>query len=314
MARFLIDASGRDAVVGTKNGWRKPREELDRTALWSHWDGVQMTGGLEEGLSLIIYMGEEKKGWIWVFPMTETRVTAGVVMQNSYIREQRRLLQQRGVADWKKELTLQELMLSPFVRSLIEGKEQVLPIMVNGNYSYEVSNHYGRNYAMVGDARGFIDPIFSSGVFLSMKASHLVTDALQVRLNGGNGTADRAMEEAYDKITGAYGFVHRMIRLFYNPHAVTWAEVGTEGDPHRAHESAMAVGHFMLAGDFFENHERYNKFFTLLEDPKHFRRYVRGVVQRDRFQENSCDIPWDVAFGGLATAASTTTGKEHPAS
>src|SRR5262249_44283520 len=52
-ARFLIDASGRDAFVGAKNGWRKPRPELDRTALWSHWDGVTMAGGLEEGLSLI---------------------------------------------------------------------------------------------------------------------------------------------------------------------------------------------------------------------------------------------------------------------
>ncbi|MGH2791036.1 MAG: NAD(P)/FAD-dependent oxidoreductase [Actinomycetota bacterium] len=66
-ARFLIDASGRDAVVGTRNGWRKPRAELDRTALWSHWTGVTMKGGLEEGLSLIICIGEEKKGWIWVF-------------------------------------------------------------------------------------------------------------------------------------------------------------------------------------------------------------------------------------------------------
>jgi flavin-dependent dehydrogenase len=258
-----------------------------------------MAGGLEEGLSLIIYMGEEKKGWIWVFPLTPTRITAGVVMQNSYIREQRRALQGRGSKDWKEDLCLQELELAPFVRSLIEGRKRVLPIMVNGNYSYEVSNHYGPNYAMVGDARGFIDPIFSSGVFLSMKASYLVSGAIRRKLAGGNGQADQAMADAYRQITGAYGFVHRMIRLFYNPHAVTWAEVGTEGEAHRAHESAMAVGHYMLAGDFFENHERYSKFFTLLEDPRHFRRYVRGVVQRDHFQQASCDVPWGVAFGGL---------------
>ena len=56
-ARFVIDGSGRDALIGTKNGWRTPREALDRTALWSHWKGVTMNGGLEEGLSLIIYMG-----------------------------------------------------------------------------------------------------------------------------------------------------------------------------------------------------------------------------------------------------------------
>jgi FADH2 O2-dependent halogenase len=240
--RFLIDASGRDAVVGTTNGWRKPREELDRTALWSHWEGVELAGGLEEGLSLIIYMGEEKKGWIWVFPMSPTRVTAGVVMQNSYIREQRRVLQERRSTDWKEDLCMQELTLSPFVRSLLEGTERVLPIMVNGNYSYEVSNHYGANYAMIGDARGFIDPIFSSGVFLSMKAAHLVSDAVGLKLAGGNGQADEAMARAYRQITGAYGFVHRMIRLFYNPHAVTWAQVGDEGGPHRAQRAPWPSG------------------------------------------------------------------------
>src|SRR5439155_12400909 len=181
-ARFVIDGSGRDALIGTKNGWRTPREALDRTALWSHWKGVTMNGGLEEGLSLIIYMGEEKKGWIWVFPLKPDRITAGVVMQNSYIRERSRALQSEGSKDWKADLTLAELRLSPFVASLIEGTDQVLPIMVNGDYSYEVSNHYGPNHAMVGDARGFIDPIFSSGVFLSIKSSYLVTDAVHMRL------------------------------------------------------------------------------------------------------------------------------------
>ena len=58
-ARFLVDASGRDAFIGAKSGWRKPREELDRTAIWSHWGDVKLAGGLEEGLSIIIYMGLE---------------------------------------------------------------------------------------------------------------------------------------------------------------------------------------------------------------------------------------------------------------
>jgi flavin-dependent dehydrogenase len=298
-ARFLVDASGRDALVGTRQGWRKPREELDRTALWSHWEGVRMQGGLEEGLSLIIYMGEEKKGWIWVFPLTEDRITAGVVMNNSYLREQRRLLQERGSTDWKLDLCMQELKQSSFVKGLLSGTERALPIMVNGNYSYEVKNHYGSNYAMVGDARGFIDPIFSSGVFLSIKTSYLVSDAVHGLLGGDPGAADR-MSSAYEKVTGAYEFVHRMIRLFYNPHAVTWAEVGEEGEVHRAHQSAMAAGHFMLSGGFFEDHERFNRFFTLLEDPKQFHRYATTVIERSDFHDTSCHTPWETAFGGLS--------------
>jgi flavin-dependent dehydrogenase len=303
-ARFLVDASGREAIVGTKNGWRKPREELDRTALWSHWDGVKLAGGLEEGLSLIIYMGEEKKGWIWIFPLTPDRVTAGAVMQNSYMRDQRRKLQEAGSKDPLQDLMWQELMYSPFARALLEGTHQVMPVLVNGNYSYEVKNHYGSNYAMIGDARGFIDPIFSSGVFLSIKTAHLVSEAVHQRLSAGTEAGQAEMVKAYDQVTGAYGFVHRMIRLFYNPHAISWAQVGAEGEVHKRHESAMAAGHFMLAGDFFENHERYHKFFDLLEDPRGFQRYKTLILDREEKPgDQSCHTPWETVFGEMVEAA-----------
>src|SRR5213079_305901 len=211
-ARFLVDASGRDAFIGAKNSWRKPREELDRTAIWSHWGDVKLRGGLEEGLSIIIYMGLEQKGWIWVFPLGEDRITAGFVAQNSYLRDQQLKLTQAGSTDWKYDLCMQELLRSKFVRELLERSKMLLPMLINGNYSYEVKNHYGSNYAMVGDARGFIDPIFSSGVFLSIKTSYLVAAAVHMRLTGDE-RADGQMEHAYDLVNGAYKLVHRMIRL-----------------------------------------------------------------------------------------------------
>jgi len=304
--RFLIDASGREALLGSKYGWRKVREELDRTALWSHWGGVKLAGGLEEGLSLILYMGEEQKGWIWVFPLDVDRVTAGFVAQNSYIRDQRKKLLANGSTNWEHDLCMQELSRSPFVAELLKGTEMKMPIIINGNYSYEVKNHYGSNYAMIGDARGFIDPIFSSGVFLSMKSAYLVANAIHHQFtNTVNGT-NPEMVKAYDQITGAYSFVHRMIKLFYNPHALTWAEVGSDGDVHRRHESAMAAGHYMLSGDFFENHDRYNQFFEMLEDPKKFERYKKIVMDQPKLQTDAgCNSKWEQVFGDLIhTAAS----------
>ena len=295
-ARFLVDASGRDAFIGAKNGWRKPREELDRTAIWSHWVDVKLAGGLEEGLSIIIYMGLEQKGWIWVFPLGENRITAGFVAQNSYIREQQRKLRENGSKDWKYDLCMQELMHSTFVRDLLQGSKMLIPMQINGNYSYEVKNHYGSNYAMVGDARGFIDPIFSSGVFLSIKSSSLVAPAIHKQLTGDTKSANEAIESAYRKITGAYNFVHRMIRLFYNPHSLTWAQAGADGKTHKDHESAMAAGHYMLSGDFFENYQKFDSFFKILEDPNHFRRYKKLVIDRDDFVQPSCESRWDEIF------------------
>ena len=295
-ARFLVDASGRDAFVGAKSGWRKPREELDRTAIWSHWGNVKLTGGLEEGLSIIIYMGLEQKGWIWVFPLGENRITAGFVAQNSYLRDQQRKLKEKGSKDWKQDLCMQELLHSNFVRGLLEGSKMLIPMQVNGNYSYEVKNHYGSNYAMVGDARGFIDPIFSSGVFLSIKTSSLVSAAIDKQLSGELNGENEAMETAYKQVSGAYNFVHRMIKLFYDPHSVTWAQAGADGKTHKDHENAMAAGHYMLSGDFFENYEKFEGFFQILEDPKQFRRYKKLVIDRDDFVQPSCHSRWEEVF------------------
>jgi flavin-dependent dehydrogenase len=241
-------------------------------------------------------MGLEQKGWIWVFPLGENRITAGFVAQNSYLRDQQRKLTQAGSTDWKYDLCMQELLRSKFVRELLEGSTMLLPMLINGNYSYEVKNHYGANYAMVGDARGFIDPIFSSGVFLSIKTSYLVSAAIHKQLTDGLNGTNAEMETAYRQVTGAYNFVHRMIRLFYNPHAVTWAQAGADGLAHRAHESAMAAGHYMLSGDFFENYEKFEGFFKILEDPKHFQRYKKVVIDRPEFNQPSCHSRWDDIF------------------
>ncbi len=295
-ARFLIDASGREAFIGARNSWRQPRAELDRTAIWSHWGDVELCGGLEEGLSIIIYMGEEQKGWIWVFPLGEHRITAGFVAQNSYLREQQRKLKDNGSKDWKSDLCMQELLRSDFVRRLLKGSRMLIPMQVNGNYSYEVKNHYGTNYAMIGDARGFIDPIFSSGVFLSIKSASLVVPAIHNSVCDPARDAREELSDAYRKITGAYNFVHRMIRLFYNPHSLTWAQAGADGERHKDHESAMAAGHYMLSGDFFENYDKFDGFFKILESPEHFRRYKKLVIDREDFVKPSCSSQWEEVF------------------
>jgi len=178
-------------------------------------------------------------------------------------------------------------------------------MMVNGNYSYEIKNHYGTNYAMIGDARGFIDPIFSSGVFLSMKTAFLVSDAVHYQLTNKLESENPRMVKSFELVTGAYNFVHRMIRLFYNPHAVTWAEAGADGQMHKRAETAMAAGHYMLAGDFFENHAKYNNLFEVLENPRLFEKYKVTVIDRTAFQI-PCNTNWEDVFGAIVEPLSTS--------
>jgi len=211
-------------------------------------------------------------------------------------RDRAAKLKENGSKDWKTDLCMQELMRSEFVRGLLKESKMLIPMQVNGNYSYEVKNHFGTNYAMIGDARGFIDPIFSSGVFLSIKSASLVAPRINACLRDAKKDAQEELSEAYRKITGAYGFVHRMIRLFYNPHSLTWAQAGADGERHKDHESAMAAGHYMLSGDFFENYDKFDGFFRILENPDHFRRYKMLVIDREDFAESSCNSRWEEVF------------------
>jgi hypothetical protein len=108
------------------------------------------------------------------------------------------------------------------------------------------------------------------------------------------------IEEAYSQINGAYDLVYRLIKLFYNPHAVSWAEAGSAFPAeHKGHEDAMAAGHYILAGDFFENHKKYQEFLDLLEDPRLFDGYRNLVINREAFNTTSCNVDRSLIFPAL---------------
>ena len=290
-ARFLIDASGRSTFMATKNNWRESNKGFERTALWTHFIDVKnMIGGLEEGSSLIVYLGGEKRGWIWVFPLERDRITAGVVMDSFYLRDQKRDLLAKGSQDWQHDLFFQELKESPFVSKIIDGAKMMMSVITEGDYSYNSNVKHGERFALIGDATRFIDPIFSSGIFLSTKSAWLVADALNEMFSAGDLNNKTPLLRAYEYINGAYNFVYRLISLFYNPHSISFADAGTFLREHQEHENAMAAGHFILSGDFFENHKKYHEFLDILADPRHFEMYRQKIINRPAFNRESCNL------------------------
>ncbi len=226
LARFLLDCSGRNTFLASMKGEKKKYPDLDRTALWTHWYVPELAGGLEEGLSLIIYIGGEKKGWLWIFPLGPNWLTVGVVMNNEYLRGEKTRLQENGSDDWRMALYLQELGFSPFAQTILENGYITQPLVVEGDYSYFTEKKYGTNYAMIGDAAQFIDPIFSSGVYLAINSSRLVTEAVHKKLSGTNGQEMDPLEDAYSHINGAYKMVSRLINFFYSANTINFAQMG----------------------------------------------------------------------------------------
>jgi flavin-dependent dehydrogenase len=290
-ARFVIDATGRDTFMASRMRSKRAHPQLNRAAISTHWAGARYQGGIEEGLLQIIYLGGDKQGWIWAIPVGTDRVSVGVVLNHAHLRKLREEILRAGSLDWQRDVYLGELFSSPFMSEVLTDAHTIQPLMFNGDYSYSVSVKYGENFALVGDASAFIDPIFASGVYLSMNSSRLVAEAVDAQLRSRNGEGKTALASAYARIEGAYGLVDKAIRMFYNPVAINFAQLGPASELiHLYHENAMAVGHYLLAGDFFEHHERYGRFLDMLADPQILRLYRSKVIERPEYASASCDI------------------------
>jgi flavin-dependent dehydrogenase len=298
--RFLFDCSGRNAFLASGWGQRKKFPELYRTAIWTHMKGGALRGGLEEGLSLIIYVGGEKKGWIWIFPLGANWLTVGTVMSNEYIRLQKSKFEAEGTEDWRMSLFLQELGYSPFASDVIKDHKITMPLLTEGDYSYFSEQKYGANYAMIGDAGTFIDPIFSSGVYLAMNSAKIVSKAVTTILNSGNVQDQTPLDAAYTKLAGAYRLIFKLIMFFYKADTLNLAQMGSASNlVHEEHKNAMAVGHYLLAGDFFDRYNDYAQIIDLFQNPRLYETYKRMVLNRSDFEANTCHTDPNVIFHGL---------------
>jgi flavin-dependent dehydrogenase len=298
--RFVVDASGRDTFMSNRLNTKTAHKELERTALsCTKWRGAIFKDTLEQGLIQIVYLGGEKQGWIWCIPLGNDRLSVGVVMNTAYYRAQRARLKAAGVDDWRRALYLEEIDTAPFTREILANAEMEGQLQVNGDYSYVCHQKWGNNFALVGDASAFIDPIFSTGVFMAMKSSSIVSNAVDVRLREGAEASERVFKESYEKVTGAYDVIDKLIRLFYTPEAVNFAQLATadkafaDFDHYR---NAMGVYHFLISGDYFERPDYYDEFIELLRDDRTFNRYQKTIIDRPTLNSTSCDVPHDVAF------------------
>jgi hypothetical protein len=174
--------------------------------------------------------------------------------------------------------------------------------MYNGDYSYFCHQKFGDNFALVGDASAFIDPIFSSGVYLAMQSARYLADAVDARLRKGVEESQADMEAVYERIIGAYTLVDKLIRLFYTPDVLNYAQLGRPeaaeawGD-FEHYQNTISLQHFLLGGDFFEQSHKYSEFVDTVRDPRKFEMYKTLVIDRPDFEaDSSCEIPFEHAF------------------
>lgn len=180
-AKMVIDASGRDSLAITKNKWRKRDPKLNKIAIWTYYEGAMRDPGLDAGSTTVAYI--PAKGWFWYIPMRDNRVSVGVVAERDY-------LYRNGLRD-PGEIMDREIEENVWIKEHLESGQQVGDYTTTGEYSYRSEFCADDNMLLVGDAFAFLDPVFSSGLFLALKSGEVAADHVDAALNKGDTSADQ---------------------------------------------------------------------------------------------------------------------------
>lgn len=167
-ARVVVDATGLQAMLANRLGLKVDDPQLRKAAIWGYYRDARRDPGDHGGATIILHTNE-KQSWFWFIPLANNITSIGVVGDSSY------LLKGRGqpAAIFEDEL----VKCPALVERLINAK-LVSDFRVAKEYSYSTTQHAGDGWVLVGDAFGFIDPIYSSGVFLALRSGELAADAI----------------------------------------------------------------------------------------------------------------------------------------
>jgi flavin-dependent dehydrogenase len=231
-ARFLIDASGRDTLVANKLGLKDRNRRHASAAIYGHFTGARRQDGRAGGNISIFWFDH---GWIWFIPLADGTTSIGAVCPPEYLKSRK-----TDVTSFFRAT----IAMSPALIERLSGATLTGPATATGNYSYRARGMAGRNYLMVGDAYAFVDPVFSTGVYLAMNSAFQAADTVTTVLRAPTGAKqalarfDADVRRAIDRFSW---FIYRMNQpalrdLFMNPRNIL-----------RLREAMLA----MLSGDVF---------------------------------------------------------------
>ena len=171
-AKVVVDASGAGALISRKLGIRKPDPRLRKASIFAHYKGGKRESGRNEGTTLVLST-THSDGWFWYIPLPDDVVSVGIVGDLD------RLIANRQ----RPEQTLEEEIAG--CRGLdgrMNGAVRVSSVYVLSDFSWRATRSAGDGWVLVGDAFGFLDPIYSSGVFLALKSAEMAADCVNEAL------------------------------------------------------------------------------------------------------------------------------------
>jgi flavin-dependent dehydrogenase len=282
-AQYVVDATGRDALLSSKKRLRRKNAEHQSAAIFGHFRGAARRCGDDAG-NISIYRFDH--GWMWMIPLPEGVMSIGAVCRPAYLK------QRKGNT---VDFLLETLKQNEGLRRRIEHAQLIGDeVRVTGNYSYDSAQMGGAGWVMIGDAFAFLDPVFSSGVYLAMSGAEQAAAVVDAALREPWREADllRKLEKRQRAGMRRFAFfIYRfnspiMGRIFRQPRNIWQIEQGVIS---------------MLAGDLFDSPKvvrrlRAFKFVYAITALRHFMRWRsehRYRLEQARLQFTGGTTPLD---------------------
>jgi flavin-dependent dehydrogenase len=233
----VVDASGQGAMIQSRLGLREWDRELKKAAIWGYWKGAARGTGKDEGATVVLQL-DKKQGWFWYIPLHDDMVSVGVVAGDDYLFKQR---SKKDIGSIYQE----EINRCPGLIPRLENAEMVEPPRVAKEYSYRSKHVSGPGWVLVGDAFGFLDPLYSSGILLALKSGELAGDAVAEALVASDLSKERLGSWSDEFVKG----MERMRRL-----VVEFYDGFNFGKFVKRHPHLKGHITDMLIGDLFNEH------------------------------------------------------------
>ena len=201
--QVLVDATGQRSLVASRLGLRQMDAELKNFALYSHFEGAKRGSGDREGDIAIVLVPD---GWWWVIPLAGDRTSLGMVAPK------RALGGRRPDESYFNE----QIEATPYLAERFAGAKRCAPVRTTSDYSYRSSQFVGDRWLLCGDAAAFLDPVFSSGVYLANAGGFRAAEAIEKALQRGR--FSRRAFVGYERwLTHALDTYREFVRGFYSP-------------------------------------------------------------------------------------------------
>lgn len=202
--RVVVDATGQQAMLANRLGLVEVNENLKKASIWTYYVGAERSEDPDRNTTIILHT-EDKACWFWYIPLANDTVSVGLV------GDHKQLLKGRGKPE---DIFAEELAKCPGVVRRIADARRVGDFNVAKEFSYTTRQHAGDGWVLVGDAFGFIDPVYSSGVFLALKSGEMAADAVVEGLQTDNLSAEQ-LGSWTPEFKSGMAWIRKLVHAFY---------------------------------------------------------------------------------------------------